>query len=649
MFLLPIVFFPMTIDAFGIGKNLLIMMLVLVGLVIWSIEILINKKEQIKVNKMWWLMLGVVLWAWVLWYRMPAGVRIRSLTDLTGVGMLTAGLAGLFLWLQVTSEEERKKQLNWLTAAGLLAAITSVIIFLIPSAKLPINFPKDDSIISINAAWSITGSILSELILFLFLILEWGKTLMVKLRKSTGDSGYNYLGEALIVSFFTLVLFLDFFKIYKTGWINMDGTTGWVIAVETFKQSPIWGVGAGNFIEAFNRFRPNSYNLTAMWANSFVHSSSGVLNLWTELGVVGLGLAVIALMGLLRIKKNYDFGVMMVIVVSGIFLPLNFVGMMLLVWIVSSMTADSKKINLQLKLGSGDLNVAPAMLIVIVMGMSVFGGYWIYKMSMADIYMRKSLSLAAKNDGGGTYNLQIKAIGMNSFSAEYRNMYSQTNLALASSLLVNKDISDEDKQKASTLIQQSVREAKAAAALDGNNPIHWSNLASIYRQLAGVVDGSADWSFQAYQQAIVLDPANPVTKLNLGGLLFAANRFDEADRIFEQVVTVKPNFANAWYNWAYSAKKMNKLDYAVQRLTQAVALVPADSGDFEKANAELTTWKKELDELNKKQAASAQESVEPKQPETLKTPDALPTTTDKEQVVIPTGGELAPVVPTVSL
>jgi hypothetical protein len=42
---------------------------------------------------------------------------------------------------------------------------------------------------------------------------------------------------------------------------------------------------------------------------------------------------------------------------------------------------------------------------------------------------------------------------------------------------------------------------------------------------------------------------------------------------------------------------------AVTRLNQAVSLVPADSGDYETANKELTEWKKEYDEAVKKYEA----------------------------------------------
>jgi len=75
----------------------------------------------------------------------------------------------------------------------------------------------------------------------------------------------------------------------------------------------------------------------------------------------------------------------------------------------------------------------------------------------------------------------------------------------------------------------------------------------------------------------------------------------------------------------------------VLRLTQAVALVPPTSGDYEKANKELNDWKKELDDLNKK----TQAQTEQKQPETLKAPTALPTGTAEEKVNVP-AGELAP-------
>ncbi|OQA81951.1 MAG: hypothetical protein BWY29_00993 [Microgenomates group bacterium ADurb.Bin238] len=74
--------------------------------------------------------------------------------------------------------------------------------------------------------------------------------------------------------------------------------------------------------------------------------------------------------------------------------------------------------------------------------------------------------------------------------------------------------------------------------------------------------------------------------------------------------------------------------------------MPADSEDYEKANKELTEWKKELDEAVKKyqevlkqqQEAVKSEETEP----ALTTPQPLPTIEEEDQVVVPTGTDLAP-------
>lgn len=636
MFLLPILFLPMTMDPFGFGKNWLLLALGMVGMLLWVVDLLINRREGFKINKLWGLGLLLMVWAWIGWWREPLGVRTRSFTDIGGIGTLTALGLWFFLWLQVTDKEEEKKQFGWLTVSGIIVAITSIAVFLIPASKLPIIWPKNNPILSINSIWSLSGSILSEAILVLYLVVEWGKRLVLKLRV---EKVKGYLREAAITAVLMLVLFLDLYRIFKSGWINLDGSTAWIIAAETFKRMPIWGIGIGNFWQAFNNFRPNSYNLTGVWASSFKFSSMGILQLWTEMGTVGLGLVALMVAGLVKQKKNFEYFKMLMMVVLALFLPVNLVTLMLLVWLAAGSVFETRTVPLNLKVGDKGLNILPWLSGGMIIAVTVFGGYWMFRVLLADIFIRQSLVAASKNDGGGTYNLQIKSIGMLSSMADYRSTYSQTNMALALTILANKAVTEDDKQKASVLIQQAVREAKAAIALDGNNPSYWSNLASIYRSLIGMVDGSADWSFQAYQQSTFLDPANVMTKLELGGLLYAANRYDEADRVFEQVVTGKQDFANGWYNWAYTAKMTNRLADAVARMTQALALVPVDSGDYEKASKELAAWQKELD------AATKQAQQQAKPAETLQTPGPLPTVAKEAKVNVPTG-ELQP--PTVA-
>jgi Tfp pilus assembly protein PilF len=647
--LFPLFFLPVIYDGFGLGKSSFLVATGLVGLVLWLIDLLVNKREVVKLNKFWGWFLLLAVWGLVSFLKLPPGGEMRALINTTGFGFVLGLLVWSFLWLQITDKEEYKKQLVYLSISGVVVGLTSILTFMIPNTKLPLVWPKKSQLISIDQGWSMVGSILGEIVLFLFLSWEWIKKLLKKLKNKTGFN--EYFKEAISVVFFGLLLFLDIYKTIKIGWNYLDNKTAWVIATEVLKNSPIFGVGLGNFAEAFLKFRPASFNLTKLWAMTFDRSSMGILQIWTELGLGGLVLLFLAVKGWLKQWGKKSFWEMGFLGLLVLLLPLNAVAIFLLVWFVANKSSEVKETKMTLKIGENGLNVMPYLVTVVVLVGVGLVGFNLVKITLADYYWRESLVAASKNDGLKTYNLQIKAIGLNPSMADYRLIYSQTNLALAQSFLTKKDLTDEEKQKVSTLVQQSVREAKAAISLNGGMANYWTNLAIIYKSLIGTVDGTADWSVQSYQQAILLDPANVSLYMDLGGLYYAAGDFASADKYFEKAVTVKNDYANTWYNWSYSAKGLNNLQAAVDRMTQALKLVPADSTDYQKANDELTKWKTELEAATKKAAAPVTTTDNKTTTETIKQDKTV--VPDKTQVENPTDGNktenLAPptVVPTV--
>jgi Flp pilus assembly protein TadD len=353
------------------------------------------------------------------------------------------------------------------------------------------------------------------------------------------------------------------------------------------------------------------------------------------MGLVGLVIVLIMFLSWRKVEiGKFDWWMGVVLGIITLVMPLSLP--LWALWWWQAMMKDSKVKEVEPKVIVGEeKNVMPLMIMTMIVLLVGAGGWWLGRILLGELWMRKSLLSASKNEAVPTYESQIKAIGYNPWAADYRRIYSQTNMAMTQALLSKKEISEDDKGRASTLLQQAVREAKAAAALESTNAVTWNNLASIYRLMAGTVEGAPDWAFQAYNQAIQLDPNNAMLKMDLGGLLFAAGRYEDADRVFEQAVSVKPDYANSWYNWAHTAKKMNKLADAVARLEQSLTLVRADSGDYEKASEELVTWKKELDEAIKKQQEALkqqQQAAEEKKAETLKTPEPIPTVKDKIEV-----------------
>src|SRR5690606_5370366 len=87
---------------------------------------------------------------------------------------------------------------------------------------------------------------------------------------------------------------------------------------------------------------------------------------------------------------------------------------------------------------------------------------------------------------------------------------------------------------------------------------NWQNLATVYRQILNAVQQAPLWTISSYQQAILLDSYNPTLRLELGSVYYLLQQYDQAQRLFEQAVSLKPDWANAHYNlaWAYYQKEL---------------------------------------------------------------------------------------------
>ena len=639
---LPLFFLPIIYDAFGLGKNIFLLGSGLIGLILWLIDWLKNKREVILVNK-WlkWAIFGLVLGI-ISYFRTGFGAQARSELSLFGIGGLLGLTIWFFLWMQTREKGEFKKQVNWLSISAAVVGVASIFVFIIPNSKLPFVWPEKNPLVSIGQNWSLTGSLLAESVLFIFLLIEWGKRIAKKLKEKS-DFG-AYFMEAIAVIFFGLLAFLGIYKLVKSGWGYLDIRSGWVIAVETLKGKALFGVGLGNFIEAFSRFRPASFNLTNLWASTLLISAMGILQIWTELGLVGLILVILVALSVIKKRKETGFWQVILLGAVTLLLPPTFLITFLLYWVMASNFDETKEVKIFLPLGENGFNILPYLLTIAILIVSGWGTYKVSRGVVADYYYRQSLLAASKNDGANTYNNQIKAIGLNPNLADYRAVYSQTNLSLANNFMTvgtGETISPENKEKASTLIQQAVRESQAAVNLDKNIGAYWANLGSVYQSLVGVVEGTFDWSVESYQQAIAADPVNSNYNLTLGSLMYGAQNYALAERYFEEAAIDKPDFANAWYNRAHSAKQQNKLQDAVTFMQQALNLVPADSEDYTKAKKELDDWQKQLDEAiaqyqeQLKQQQGQQQTQKPTETESLKTPEPLPTMGEEEKVNVP--------------
>ncbi len=396
--------------------------------------------------------------------------------------------------------------------------------------------------------------------------------------------------------------------------------SGWVIAIEVFKNSPFLGVGPANFLSAFTRFKPDFYNQTPFWDFNFTVSSNYYLQLLTTVGSLGLG-AWLFLIG----RSFYSLSVILAFILM-FFLPINF---LFLFTFFCLLAIGSRRLVVK----RANLTKKPMVSAVLVSSCLVCAGLIFYlsgRALAAEIYYQKSLTAAEQNLGGQVYQFQIKAIELNPYQSSYRLAYSQTNFALANALAAKgEELTAQERQTISQLIQQAIREAKAAVTLNPASSLAWENLARLYHNLINLAQEADQWALNAYSNTIKLNPNQPNLRLGLGGLYYALNNFEAAADQFKIAASLKPDLANAYYNLAAAYREQKKYAEAYQALQVTLGLVSPEAADWEKV-------KKELDELaSRLQPEEAVTEAKAPLEEVLAEPEPLPSPAMEEPLELP--------------
>src|SRR6266568_262132 len=102
-------------------------------------------------------------------------------------------------------------------------------------------------------------------------------------------------------------------------------------------------------------------------------------------------------------------------------------------------------------------------------------------------------------------------------------------------------------------------------------------LASIYQNITGVAKNALAFSLDAYGRAIQLDPLNPLLRVNVGGIYYAAKNYDLAIRFFTDAANLKPDYTNAYFNLAIALRQKGDLQNAKLVADQTVSLLQKDT------------------------------------------------------------------------
>lgn len=293
--LLPLTFWPGILSSFETPKILLASLFAILVFLACSVKIAIRGTLNFRSTN---FDLPVILLALI--YIVSALIKTPNKFDaffLPGTALMII-LGAIYFHLAANLFSEHKKSLAAsIFVSGILASVASLLFASGVFTKISFlpAYLK-------NSVFSLLGGKLPEA-MFLISILPLGIALLVESRDVIKKI---FWGISLAVVILSLSLSIYNMLPGKAGaFVLPSYKTSWAVSVDTLKDSPFLGVGPGNYITAFNRFRPISDNSSGSWALAFTTSRSFLLTSLTETGIIGFIILAMLLYQIYKLIEKY--------------------------------------------------------------------------------------------------------------------------------------------------------------------------------------------------------------------------------------------------------------------------------------------------------------------------------------------------------
>lgn len=627
---LPFFFLPFTTDSLEIPKQALITIVTLVLLLLFGLRAIFDGKVTFRRTP-----LDLGLAAFFIVTLLSTVLSPSRNTSLVSALPLLALVLFTFIVINVINDE--KKERIVIAAAlisGTLLALFGILQFL-KIYLLP--YP-----VAQQPGFSLSGSLLaSGIVLSSLLPLAAGFTRSY-LRNPKGKvssdelwSGF-FLGTTILIAIGAAIILYQLVTSERP--VLLPQQTGLRTALAPLGnsfQSALLGSGPGTYLFNFTQFKDAAINNTNLWNLRFTASSTLFLEIISTLGVLGMISFLFVLFRVVReffkysVRNGQTLGVILSLVLAFVFsflLPFPPVALFLLfvllalyavrlaneksssIYDVTLSIVAFKKGLLSLERepspsASPATDILPHVLFGIYLIISGFLFFNIYKFLLSDITFQRGLVAAAANQAQETYDLQNEAIRIFPTRDLYHRVFSQTNLVIANSIVAQANapesggLSQQQRDSVVQLVEQSIQFGRNAATISPLNVVNWENLANVYRALIGFAQNADQFAIASTQQAVNLDPANPVLRLNLGGIYYQLGAYDNSIQRFQEAIAQKQDFANAYYNLghAYEAKgdPANLLN-ALNFYQSVRNLVPPGSEDATRIEAEIAALQKRI-------------------------------------------------------
>jgi len=586
--LLLLFFFPWFQDFYDTARWVAMVVVTLYILFVYGIHLIKTKKISLALSPLS-IGFGALTLASILSVLFASTNKIEALLHPLGV-VTYLSLFFITLLLPQILTKEQKDRMLWTTivVVGIIGLIVVYQQFNITS----IVFPNASFLQS--TLWNPTGTPISAILLFVVGIpLAIHGVLSSLKHHKEKHAALGIVSSVFMVAGLAITIW-RFVPLIPT--VIMPLGIGWTTLLETMKsgKTAFVGIGAENFLAAYALGRPLAINQTALWNTGFSSSATILFHIGTTLGLCGITALVVLLTSYIRIMpKAMALRVVWILTILAIILSPPSIPLLVFMAIVGIATEDTPPAQHHIAQGGAIL------LFLCIVGCIIASGIGLSRFVKGELlYARAGRAVEQENNLTKAYTDHVLAIKQNGYMTRYHISLSQLSLVMAGSILSSAPkndatgevtLLDEDKSLVTSLFSLAVSEAKLATTLAPNSYVSWTNLATIYQSLVGVANDAYTWAIAAYQKAITLNPISPTLRVDFGGVYMNAKDYDNAITQFATAATLKPDYANAYYNLANVYKIQGKKPETRKALQTVLELLPNGSPDYQKVLEEVNT------------------------------------------------------------
>lgn len=406
-------------------------------------------------------------------------------------------------------------------------------------------------------------------------------------------------------------------------------TQSWLVSSTALRDFPFYGTGLGSYVVDFSRYRPISLNATDYWNFRFAYPFNDIFLWMGTAGLIGIvSIVVFYVLVFLDAKNpnkenvnNYFSGFL----ASAILIILLLLGYNMILYVALFMMIgvliQSKSVNTRV-VQSSAIGIIGMVFGVLLLAGLIFQAYPKYK---AQVSFRKAFSTT---DAGQRYENIRSAIAADLDEDFYIREGIFTNLLIARSIAQKPEITDQERTNFQELVRQAINDARVVTEItDPFNVANWEARGIAYSAIMDISQGADQFAIAAYTNAINLEPTNPRLWVDLGGVYYRRQDYQNAVARFARAIQLKPDYANAYYNLAFALRDAGAYQAAVTQLEIVERLVPQDDPAYAVVQTNLTEFReladKQAQALAEEQAKRAEELSKQVPPEPEPFPNRL--------------------------